>query len=494
MLYWSLKNKMLKRHAIVNFIFLTIIAILGILLCVCPFSVPYTSKNYNGFINAINKGVDLNGGVSAIYNCTLADGKDGDLTDAIDNSLSKLNDAFSSERFSELYIERQGGNKIYLLASSDAYEMNKAFYYVENGKGLSFTAAQVSDTLTPEVYVNSSDLKSVKADYDYESSAYGITITFTSKGYEKLKNLKKVASETTNSTIYAYLGEMTGKNLLAEIKTSSIKNDTLFITASSNGSYKTTTAEEVRELAYSITGGMLDVELNLIEVSTISAVLGKNTNLYIGICLIITAVLVLAFLCFRYGELGLVGGLALSWYAVLFAFLMQAIPFITMNLAGVIGTVVAFLFASFAVSFVFEKIKEEYAIGKKIHLSCKGGFKKALWPIIDSHAVVGLIALFIWVIAPASMKCFGITLIIGDLLSLFTSLALLRGFVKNYLSINSTKPKRLRLYRDASIKEIREEVALATAEGNMTSATETEVEIIPEGEENLPVKEEVSND
>ena len=92
------------------------------------------------------------------------------------------------------------------------------------------------------------------------------------------------------------------------------------------------------------------------------------------------------------------------------------------------------------------------------------------------------------------MKCFGITLIIGDLLSLFTSLALLRGFVKNYLSINSTKPKRLRLYRDANIKEIREEVALATAEGNMTSETETEVEIIPEGEENLPVKEEVSND
>ena len=50
---------MLKRNAIVKFILLAIIAILGILLCVCPFNVPQSSDVYNGIIPAINKGVDL---------------------------------------------------------------------------------------------------------------------------------------------------------------------------------------------------------------------------------------------------------------------------------------------------------------------------------------------------------------------------------------------------------------------------------------------------
>ena len=37
---------MLKRNSIIKFILLAIIAILGVLLCVCPFSVPYSADVY----------------------------------------------------------------------------------------------------------------------------------------------------------------------------------------------------------------------------------------------------------------------------------------------------------------------------------------------------------------------------------------------------------------------------------------------------------------
>ena len=90
---------MVKKSGIVNFVFLSIIAILGILLCVCPFSVPYSSKNFNGFLGAINKSVDLDGGVSAIYNCTLPDGNNGNLTEAVDSSLSKIENILGNEGF-----------------------------------------------------------------------------------------------------------------------------------------------------------------------------------------------------------------------------------------------------------------------------------------------------------------------------------------------------------------------------------------------------------
>ncbi len=505
---------MLKKNAIVKFIFLTILAVLGILLCVCPFGVPYTSNHYNGFIHAINKGVDLDGGVSAIYNCTLPDESDGNLTDAIDNSLIKIKNMFAQEKFSELYVERQGGNKVYILASSDAFEMNKAFSYMEDGKKLSFTSAQVSENLTnPDVYVDSSDIKSVKADYDYNAGSYGVRVEFAKESREKLKNLKKIASSTSSKTVYVYLGELNSSNLFAEVNSSSIdvKENKLFLSASSNSSYKTGTAEDVRKIAYSITGGMIDVELNLIEVSRISPVFGKNTQLYLGICLLIVVALAFILLCVRYKELGLVGSLALVFYLVLFAFFMQSIPFITLTLSGVIGSILSFLVATFMIMHIYEKMKEDYKLGKKIHLSFKGGFKKSLWTILDLNAVLILASIFIWVIAPVSMKCFAITTILGSLLSIFISLALLRWFVSIYLSINSSKPKRIGFYRDKNIVEIKDEnvqiVGEAKEESQETTIVEnlnndviatensqSSEENVLNSDENLPKIEEVSND
>lgn len=495
---------MVKKSGIVNFVFLSIIAILGILLCVCPFSVPYSSKNFNGFLGAINKSVDLDGGVSAIYNCTLPDGNNGNLTEAVDSSLSKIENIFGNEGFSQLFVERQGGNKVYILASSDAYEMNKAFYYMQDGKTISFTSAQVSDTLTsPEVYLNSKDLQSVKPDYSYDKGSYGITIEFTKYGLEKLVNLKNIASQTTNKTVYVYLGEMTSTNLLAEIPTGDInkKQTSYFVCASSNGSYKSTSADEVRQLAFSVAGGMLDVKMELVEVSTIEPLLGRNSLLYIGLAIAVSIFIIFALLIAKYRELGLVACLALAFYFVLFAFFMQAIPFITLTVSGVFGSMVAFIFATISIAIIYEKIKEEYALGKKIHLSCKGGFKKALFTVLDLHAIIALASIFIWVIAPSAMKCFAITMILGALISLFTSLVLLRGFVKNYVRINSTKAYKMGLYRDKSVKELKEDGSVI----NITSTEETEknneevvnnsnIETTEEGEENLPNLEEVRND
>ncbi len=487
---------MLKKNAIVKFVFLAILAILGILLCVCPFSVPYSSNHYNGFVNAINKGVDIDGGVSAIYNCTLPEGSDGNLTEAIDNSLSKIKDIFAQEKFSQLYVERQGGNKVYVLTSSDAFEMNKAFSYMENGKNLSFTSVQVSDSVTnPDVYVSSNDIKSVKADYDYNASSYGVRIEFTKEGFKKLKNLKEVASSTSNKTVYVYLGELDSKDLFAEVATSSIntKENKIFLTASTNGGYKSSTAEEVREIAYSITGGMIDVELNLMEVSRISPIMGKNTQLYMGICILIVIALAFILLCVRYKELGLVGSLALTFYLILFTFLIQSIPFFTLTISGFVGSIVSFLLATGSIMIIFEKMREEYKLGKKIHLSCKGGFKKSLFTILDLNAILVLASIFIWVIAPSSMKCFAITIIIGALLSIFISLALLRWFVSIYLAINSSKPKRIGLYRDKEVVEIKDENVEIVGEVDQIENAIID-DSVNDSDENLPSLEEVSND
>ena len=187
---------MLKRHAIIKFIFIAIIAILGILLCVCPFGVPYSTNQYNGFVKATKKALDLNGGVSAIYECSLPAQSRKNLSEAIDSSLEKLHTALKYERFTELEIRRQGGNKISLLASNSEVPglyLNDAFELIENSKEMFFTAEGASENNTPESLLNSSDLVSVTPDYDYESSKIGLTLKFEKTSKDRIAHIKDVS-------------------------------------------------------------------------------------------------------------------------------------------------------------------------------------------------------------------------------------------------------------------------------------------------------------
>ena len=449
---------MLKRHAIIKFIFIAIVAILGILLCVCPFSVPYSNNKYNGFLKATKKSLDLNGGVSALYECSLPAVSNENLSDAIDSSLEKLETALKYERFTELEIRRQGGNKISLLASNSEVPglyLNDVFELIEDSKEMYFTFESAGEDKTPQSLLNSSDLVSVTPDYDYENSKIGLTLKFADSSKERIKYIKDASSKTTDKKIYIYLEEINSDNLFVELDYKDLKNDEIFVTSS--GTYSTEDNTSARELAYNIVGGMLDVKLNLKDVSKISPILGKNTQLYIGIAILVVIFIAFMFLWIRYADLGLLAILSLAFYLVFFAFLMQSIPFITLNVAGVVGCVVAFIITVIAHAFVFEKIRDEYAIGKKIHLSCKSGQKRALFPLLDVSAIIAIISVLLWALVPSSLKCFAIMLAMGSVLSFACIQLLLRWFISIYLKINSTKPKKLHLYRDKSVKELKEE-------------------------------------
>ncbi len=466
---------MLKRHAIIKFIFIAIIAILGILLCVCPFSVPYSTNKYNGFVKATKKSLDLNGGVSALYECSLPADSRKNLSDAIDSSLEKLQTALKYERFTELEIRRQGGNKISLLASNSEIPglyLNDVFELIEDSKKMFFTAESASDSNTPESLLNSSDLESVTPDYDYESAQIGLTLKFASSSKNKIKHIKDVSKNTTDKKIYIYLEKISSDNVFVELDYKDLKEDEIFVTSS--GTYSTEDNTSARELAYNITGGMLDVKLKLKEVSKISPILGKNTQLYIGIAMIVVILIAFIFMWIRYADLGLLAILSLTFYLIFFAFLMQSIPFIMLNIAGVVGCVMAFIITVFAHSFVFEKIREEYSVGKKIHLSCKSGQKKALFPLLDVSAIIAIASILIWALVPSSLKCFAITLFLGSILSFICTQLLLRWFINIYLKINSTKSKKLHLYRDKNIIEIKEDEVEIISEENVSSQEEVE--------------------
>lgn len=454
---------MLRKNSIVKFVFLGIIALLGILLCVCPFNVPSTTNKYQGFYNSIEKGIDIGGGVSAEYVCSLPTASNNDISNKIDASLSRLNNIFSKENYSQLFITRQGDNKIRIEAGGSARDTDNCFWYLEDAKKFFMTFEKASETLAPKVLLDSSHIKYINVNYDYTTQAYGFNIEFTSQGLESLKELKEFSNKTTDKKVYIYLEEVSSSHLLNEYNANDVENK-MFITANSNGSYSTSAYTDAKELSYNIMGGTIGLDIELQGVNYIAPKLGSNPQLLIGIAFLITIAIAFIWLLVRYRDLGMLGVLSLIFFIVLDLFLIQSIPLITLDIAGVVAIFLGFILALFSQVLIFEKIREEYALGKKIHLSCKGGFKKALWPILDSHFILMLALIFVWVFAPTTLKCFAIILLVASVLSIFCSLALTRYFVHIYLPINSTKAKKLNLKRAEGVKEIKEVETLVSSE------------------------------
>ena len=451
------KRNMLKRNSIVKFVFLVIIAVIGVLLCVCPFGIPASTDTYQGFVYSIDKGLDINGGACAIYSCSIDD-PTKNIAEQIDFSLEKIQYLFQQEGYSEVITSRQGNNKV-RIEVSNAKDTDYAFYYIDEAKAFFMTCEKAEDEVQPKAYVLSEHIKSMKMRYDYTEKAYGIDIEFTKVGLEKIEELKSYANTTSDKKVYIYLNEINASNLFASYDVDKVENK-MFLMADSDSSFSTSTYTKIRELTYSIISGSLGYKISLENVSMISPKLGNNATLYIS--LIIAGVVLATFigLWIRYKELGLLGVLSLIYYAVLYTFFLQAIPLITLNLAGIIGVFFGWAVAVLSNIVVFEKIRNEYAIGNKIHIACKGGFKKSLWTILDSHFILAIVFVVLWIFAPIEVKAFAACMLVATVLSLFCALVLTRYFVNIYLPINSTKAKRLGLKRDSNVKELKEEVEI----------------------------------
>jgi preprotein translocase subunit SecD len=71
---------------------------------------------------------------------------------------------------------------------------------------------------------------------------------------------------------------------------------------------------------------------------------------------------------------------------------------------------------------IFERIKEELVDGKTRKASIEAGFHKAFWAVMDSNITTIIAALFLAQLGSGSIQGFAISLAIGNITSLFTSL------------------------------------------------------------------------
>lgn len=441
------KNRM-KKNSIMNFVAVAVLTIIGIVLSVCSFEIPFTTSTYNGFANSIPLGFDLGGGIYAVYDCSLSTGSNTqDLDKAIDEMVERLPSVISEE-YGEATITRQGSTSIRIeIPSTD----DSGNFFELIGHPIYMALTNDDDA---EARIVGTDIESATAVYQPTTDGtygYGVNIQFTDEGADKFASLTAEAAESDNQQIYIFVGEIGGDDtqILTLTCEEEITGGSTFISFD--------TYEQAQEYALQIMSGTFDVSLDLLEQSVVSATLGPNALTFAIIGIAVGLVLIMLAMWIRYGDFGLLSAFALVIYLVLMLFFLQAIPFVQLTLLGLAGIILSIGMTVCGMVIIFEKFREEYRSGKKIPLSTKSAFKRAFWPIFDSNVVVFVIALMLSIIGTSAIQSFGIILLIGILLAMFTNLVVMRFFVKWYLPFNSVKAKKLHLPKQSRAhKELKE--------------------------------------
>jgi SecD/SecF fusion protein len=187
------------------------------------------------------------------------------------------------------------------------------------------------------------------------------------------------------------------------------------------------THEEASDLAIVLRVGALPAPVDIIQNMTVGASLGQDSidrGLTSGV---FGAILVLGFMIIYYRLSGIIanGALVLN---ILFLFTGLAILNATLTLPGIAGIVLSIGMAVDANVLIFERIREEYKLGKSFKSSIDGGFSKALSTIVDSQVTTLITAMALFLFGTGPIKGFAVTLSLGILLNLFTALFCSRLF------------------------------------------------------------------
>ncbi|MGH9711098.1 MAG: MMPL family transporter, partial [Candidatus Acidiferrales bacterium] len=106
----------------------------------------------------------------------------------------------------------------------------------------------------------------------------------------------------------------------------------------------------------------------------------------------------------------------------------------TLTLPGIAGVVLTIGMGIDSNVLIFERIREELRAGKANPSAVAIGFDKAFVTIIDTHVTTLVSAAFLFLFGTGPVKGFAITLVIGLLANLFTSVYVSRVIFDWHLS------------------------------------------------------------
>ena len=196
-------------------------------------------------------------------------------------------------------------------------------------------------------------------------------------------------------------------------------------------------------IASRLNSGALPVKIGSpISQETVGPTLGSvslQKSLMAGIYGLI-AVIIFMLVFYRFP--GLLASLALAIYVAITLAIFKLIP-VTMSLSGIGGFILSIGMAVDANILIFARMKEEILSGKGLSQAIDEGFKRA-WPSIrDSNFNSLIVCAILFFVATSFIKGFAFTLALGIIVSLFSAIFITRIFLMVFVGKWAEKAKWL---------------------------------------------------
>ena len=180
------------------------------------------------------------------------------------------------------------------------------------------------------------------------------------------------------------------------------------------------TFEEASDLAIVLRTGALQAPVQVLEERTVGPSLGADSIRKGVISTAAGALAVFVFMLIYYRLSGAIADLALL---LNLAILLAAMAWFqaTLTLPGIAGIVLTIGMAVDTNILIFERIREEFRLGKTVRSAIDAGFQRAFTTVIDTHVTVVVSGIILYQFGTGPVKGFAVTLMIGIVASLFTA-------------------------------------------------------------------------
>ena len=185
------------------------------------------------------------------------------------------------------------------------------------------------------------------------------------------------------------------------------------------------TDSEADALSAILSAGKLPAPARIVEENFVGPSLGQEAIDSGLLSFVIALLVILVFMAAYYNKSGLVANIALIANMFFIMGILTSLGAV-LTLPGIAGIVLTIGLAVDANILIFERIREELALGKSTSQSIKEGFKHAMSSIIDSNVTLAILAVILYVFGSGPVQGFATTLFIGICTSLFSAILITR--------------------------------------------------------------------
>lgn len=408
----------------------------------------------------INLGLDLKGGMHLILRVENEKLKDeATKNDAVLRAMEVLRNRIDGLGVGEALIQRQGQNQI-LVQLPGITDRKKAIDMVGRVAHLEFRIVSPDDNklkdaiagnvpegfelkmgkregsgpmlLVKEVAMTGEAVKDARVDFGDTDMQPKISLTFNDKG------AKTFADLTT-----AHVNERLAIVLDGEVLSApNIREPILSGTAEITGQFK---IEEANLLSLALRSGALPVPMHIEEERTVGPSLGKD-SIHAGIkATILGGILIVVFMSLYYFVGGIIASFALVVNLLMILGSMGLLNVLmpdsqlTLTLPGIAGIILTLGMAVDANVLINERIREEKDNGRPLNAAINQGYARAWSAILDSHVTSLIAAFMLFQFGSGPIKGFAVTLSIGLIASLFSSIYVTRAIFMWLTATNKIK-------------------------------------------------------